>query len=216
MKALLAFATAFGIASYATPSRSESLDKVIAVLAAEQMPAGFGIAEIHPPASMANLDVVADAVSLAWTSTPHAGRMSVRVQVRGEHNSIKRGWVQLSIAALAPVAVATRTLPIGTIIAATDIRSEMRASDPARAAAPVVVIGARTTTEIAVGNAITADAVAIVPPIATGTVVTVRIVGSGFSVRTEGTLARVTGRGLVRGTLIDANTLELSGTGASQ
>ena len=153
--------------------------------------------------------------------------MSVRVQVRGEHNSIKRGWVQLNIAALAPVAVAARTLPIGTIIAATDIRSEMRASDPTQAKSPVVVVGARTTTEIAAGNAITSDAVAVVPPIAAGTVVSVRIIGSGFSVRTEGTLAhptqiggigsvRVNGRGLVRGTLIDANTLELSGTGAPQ
>ena len=219
MKAMTLIAKAtLALVLLSTTAHADPLAQVVAVLAAEDLPAGLGVAEVHLPATLAGVDVAPGDVSVVWPQAPRAGRSSARVAYKAG-KAAKRTWVPITIAALGPAAVATRELHAGDVIRSADIRSEAR---PGTHAAPASVIGAQVTTTIAAGAAIDAAAIAQLPPVARGTEVTLRVRRAGFLVTAKGALDRATrvgtaavvrlaNRTLVHGTLIDGATVEVQG-----
>jgi len=210
--------TLLALALLSTSAHADPLAQVVAVLAAEDLPAGLGVAEVHLPATLASVDVAPDDVSVVWPQAPRAGRSSARVAYRSGKTA-KRTWVPITIAALGPAAVATHELHAGDVIDPADFKTEAR---PGTHAAPASVIGSRVTDTIAAGAAIDAMSIAQLPPVARGTEITVRVRRAGFTVTTKGALdraarvgtaavVRLANRSLVHGTLIDGATVEVQG-----
>jgi flagella basal body P-ring formation protein FlgA len=211
MKAVVALL----VLAIAAPARAERLDRVVSLLAGEDLPAGLGVAQVQLAADVAAREVAPDDVTIAWPSAPHAGRVNARVTIRGAHG--KRLWAAVTLAPEADVAVATRALAVGDVIGAADVTHERRA---AASRGPAIVVGARVTAAIAAGDVIDARAIELPPPVARGAEVTVQIRRGALCVHARGTLdrpgrigddaaVRLANHTLVHGTLVDASTVEI-------
>ena len=213
MKAFLVVA----LLGVAVPARADSLDQVVGVLAGEDLPAGLGVAQVHLPPAIAHDEVAPADVTVVWPQAPRAGRASARVTITGKgHAKPQRLWVPITIAALAPVAFATRDLAAGDTITNADVKRELRAVD--HAAPTQDIVGATVTAPIAAGAAVLAASIDPPAPVARGAQVAVKVTGGGFTVSAQGSLdraARVGGpavvhlanRTLVHGVLVDAGTV---------
>lgn len=182
------------------------------------LPPGLAIREIHLPRGLAALDVADDAVALELSRTPRAGRSSVKVTVRGRATA----FVPVVFETLVRVAVARRAIAAGERISATDIELDDRpAALPLDAS---LAVGSRAVVAIARGAVIGRRDVALPPPIARGTRVTVALRHGGVTVRGPGVLelaARigepaavrlVATRQVVHGIMIDESSVRVEGT----
>lgn len=210
------------IVALAAPARAEQLGPLVAVLAAEDLPPGLGVVEVHLPRELATVDAAPGDVTLAWPSPPRAGRPSARLTVRSARGT-SRAWVPITLAPLATVTVAARALAPGEILTAADLRRETRAVSAGRTTPDRdALIGATVTTAVAADAPVPAAAVAMPPPVARGTEVRVIVRAGAVTATARGTLDRaarpgqpvsvhLASRGVVRGVLTDAGTVTVTG-----
>jgi flagella basal body P-ring formation protein FlgA len=216
-------AAAFGIALVLASTgmlAADPIEDVITERLAADLPAGAGVAKIHLPADLADLDVAAKNVAVTIRGDLKVGRPSVQVSVRGKTKTAV--WVPVTIAKLATVAIATRELAVGEIVTDADVRLESRAAATGVANADVV-IGSSVSRTIAAGDTITTSAIAAPKPVARGTEVDVIAVRGAVRIRGRGVLEKATRPGspaevrlaathvVARGTLTSSTTVVIGG-----
>ncbi len=173
------------------------------------LPDTLGVAHVFAPAD----DVDVNKVNIEAIASPRVGRVSVKVTI-----GKKSQYVQVAIAPMVDVHVATRALAAGATIAAADVAVERHATDERDAN----VVGATLKHDVAAGDAIAARDVTMPAPIARGTVVRIAIHRSGLVIRGSATLEAAAHVGeatsarlsathtIVRGTLVAADQLEVA------
>lgn len=166
---------------------SATADPIAAIIkqrAAPAMPAGLGVAKLFVPASLDKLDVDPSRVVVELPRELHAGRASIKVSVRGKPST----YVPATIARVVEVAVARRLLVTGTVIGAADLAVEERAVESIAPAAITSLVGATVTRDLAADSPIAARDVALPPPLARGSQVTVELHRGAVRVRGTATL----------------------------
>ncbi|MCE9578761.1 MAG: flagellar basal body P-ring formation chaperone FlgA [Deltaproteobacteria bacterium] len=216
--------TLAALALCGAPARAhtDELGAVIATLATEDLPPGLGVAEVHLPKPLVGLDAAPDAVTVAWPSPPRAGRPSARVTVRTARGT-QRAWVPITLAPLVAVTLATRALAPGDVLAAGDLRRELRAMSGNRTMLDVdALVGGKVTRAIAQGAVVASADVALAPPAARGAEVQVIVHTGAVTATARGTLDRATrpgqpatvrlaNRTVIHGTLVDGTTVVVAG-----
>lgn len=209
MKALLVVALLAGAAS------ADTVDDIVRARLAPVVPAGFGIAKVHVPASLASLDVAPAQVTVEVPGELKLGRPSVKVTVTGKRTI----YVPVSVAKLIEVAVTTHAIAAGDVLAAGDVSIEQRATDAVDPAPAVSVVGATVTRALPEGAPIERTAVVLAPPLARGTAVALEIRRGSVRVRGTATLEAAARPGqpavvrvgqtrtLVRGVLVAPSTV---------
>jgi flagella basal body P-ring formation protein FlgA len=202
------------VALTATAS-ADPVDAIIRARLAPVVPAGFGIAKVHLPASLASVDVAPSDVTVEVPGEVKLGRRSVEVRVKSRRTI----YVPVTVAKLVEVAVTTRALAAGDAITAADISVEQRAVDIASPAPASSIVGATVNHALTEGAPIQRDDVVLAPPLARGTEVAIEIHRGAVRVRGtavleasarpgQAAIARVgQTRTLVRGVLVAPNTL---------
>lgn len=188
-------------------ARADSLAAIIAQRATVGLPPDLAITEVHLSPRQAALDVAPTAVDVDFPLTARPGRASVRVRI-GKKNV----FVPVTLTALAEVAIATRDLAPGEIVADADVRWERRPVEDAAA----VVIGAAVSAPIGAGQILDDARLTTPPAIARGAEVAVEVVRGAVEIATRGHLenaarigapvrVRLATGGLVTGNLIRAD-----------
>lgn len=172
------------------------------------LPPDTDVATVHLPASLAALDLAPDDVIVEIPRELRVGRRSVKVTLRGK----RAVFVPVSIAALVDVAIAERSLAVGTVITPDDVRIETRAAERAVPALGAAVIGAKVIKPIAANTAIDAGSLTRPPPLPRGTQVTVEIHRGAVRVRGTGTLELVARPGEEATVRLAHNKVTLRGT----
>ena len=162
---------------------ADPVDAVVRAKLAPSMPPGLDVAKGSLPANLAALDLDPAKVAIEPPPVLRAGRVSIKLTVRG-----KTSWVPVAIAALTEVAVAQRDLAPGDVITGDDVALERRAIADMAVAAPATVVGATVNTPIAAGAPIAAREVALPPPLPRGTQVEVDVRRGAVHIRGTGTL----------------------------
>ena len=181
------------------------------------LPPATDIAKVYLPANLARLDVEPADVLVEVPRQLGIGRKSVKVTVRGQ----RVVFVPVLIGELADVAIAERTLSIGQVITAADVRIETRAVDGKTHAKGGVVVGSKVVKAVKAGAVVGDRDITLPPPLPRGTQVAIVMRRGAVRVRGEGTLelvARVgetatvrlaTNKAIVRGTLVAPATVVL-------
>ena len=179
------------------------------------LPANTDIAKVHLPANLAKLDVDSADVIVEMPRQLGVGRKSVKVTVRGQRSV----FVPVVIGQLYDIAIAERTLAVGTVIGADDVRLETRAVDGKGFANGGVVVGSKVSKAIKAGAFVGEKDITLPPPMPRGTQVTVEMRRGSVRVRGTGTLELVARPGesatvrlahnktIVRGTLVAPSTV---------
>ena len=185
------------------------------------LPPGTDVAKVYLPASLAKLDVDPVDVIVELPRALHVGRKSVKVTVRGQ----KTVFVPVAIAQMMEVAVAARALAVGDTVGADDVRIETKAveSGAGQMAQGGAVVGSRIVKPVASGKPIATRDIALPPPLARGTQVTVELRRGQVRVKGQGTLELVARPGeqatvrlaqngvTLRGTLVAPSTVVVGG-----
>ncbi len=175
------------------------------------LPANTDIAKVYLPANLAKLDVDSSDVIVEMPRQLGVGRKSVKVTVRGQRTV----FVPVLIGELADVAIAERSLAVGSVITAADVRIETRAVESGKTHAKGgVVVGSRVAKAIKAGAYVGDKDITLPPPLPRGTQVAIVMKRGAVRVRGEGTLELVARPGetatvrlthnksIVRGTLV--------------
>jgi flagella basal body P-ring formation protein FlgA len=158
---------------------AEPVDDAIRSKLEAMLPENLGVAHVFVPASLANVDASKLVVE---PRELRAGRTSIKILIRG-----KASWVPVSLAPLADVAVTTRPIAAGDMLAAQDFAVQHRAVD--EAPAPIaVLVGSTATHELVAGAPIASHDVALPPPLPRGTTVAVDVRRGGVRVKGQGVL----------------------------
>ncbi len=181
------------------------------------LPANTDIAKVYLPANLAKLDVDSSDVVVELPRQLAVGRKSVKVTVRGQRSV----FVPVLIGELADVAIAERSLAVGQMITADDVRIETRAVDGKSYAKGGVVIGSKVAKAVKAGAFVGDKDITLPPPLPRGTQVAIVMQRGAVRVRGEGTLELVARPGetatvrlahnktIVRGTLVAPATVVL-------
>ncbi|HTE54147.1 MAG TPA: flagellar basal body P-ring formation chaperone FlgA [Kofleriaceae bacterium] len=183
------------------------------------LPAELTAIEVRVPRALADASDTAP-VQVDWRRPARSGWLTLQVRI-GQ----KSGWVRARVAAVSPTVVAVLDLPAGHVIAAADVKVELRptgAAGAARAATLVGlegVVGRALRAPVAAGAAVPAAALERAAPLPRGHPVKALVRRGGLSITTYGVLERpapigqttlvrlrATGR-VVRGRLIDSDTV---------
>lgn len=214
MKFLAALAITFvASAANAAPVEDAMREQMLGAL-----PANTDIAKVYLPASLAKLDVDSSEVIVELPRQLGVGRKSVKVTVRGQ----RAVFVPVLIGELADVAIAERSLAVGSVITADDVRIETRAVERNKShATGGVVVGSKVAKAIKAGAFIGDKDIILPPPLPRGTQVAIVMQRGAVRVRGEGTLELVARPGetatvrlahnktIVRGTLVAPATVVL-------
>lgn len=176
----------------AEPVRAPDAAQAIARAVSAELPAGLGIAEIVPPASMKSID---GEVTLDWRAAPKAGRVPVLVKVRGERGrTVAQGWAWVELRALRSVLVAKRALRAGDTVAPGDLATEPRpvAAGESLDVEPAVLAGHRVERDLDAGAVIRSGDVVRPPPVAAGSLVRIEVRRGLVRVSAQGVLERPT------------------------
>jgi flagella basal body P-ring formation protein FlgA len=183
------------------------------------LPANTDIAKVYLPANLAKLDVDSADVIVEMPRTLGIGRKSVKVTVRGQ----RAVFVPVLIGELADVAIAEKSLAVGQIITADDVRIETRGQGGGAKtyAKGTVVVGSKVAKAIKAGALVGEKDITLPPPLPRGTQVAIVMQRGAVRVRGEGTLELVARPGetatvrlahnktIVRGTLVAPATVVL-------
>jgi flagella basal body P-ring formation protein FlgA len=213
MRSALALVLAVAAAAAGGSARAEN-DPSARIQAEIQaaLPAELTVVDVRVPRALAGAD---GPIQVDWRRPARAGWLTLRVRI-GDRS----GWVRARAAAVTPVVVAARDLPVGAVIGEADVRIEMR---PAGSAATIAglegVVGRAVRQPIASGAPLSPAALDRAAPLARGTPVTALVRRGRLAVTAAGTLERPapigqptsvrlrsTGR-VVRGRLIDSKTV---------
>jgi len=178
MKALLV------LAALTTSASAEPVDAIVRARLAPVVPAGFGIAKVHVPASLAGLDVAPAQVTIEVPGSLERGRPSVKVTVKGRRTV----YVPITVGKLTEVAIVMRAVAEGDVITAADVSIEQRAVDIASPAPAASIVGATMTHALAEGSPIQRDDVVLAPPLARGTEVAIEMRRGSVRIRGTATL----------------------------
>lgn len=166
--ALLAAPSAGPLATSSAASlATTALDPASAAIAAT-LPAHLALVEARIPARIAEQAAAKDAqVVVEWRTPPRAGSSRVSITTRSA-----RAWVPVVLAAQLERPTAARALPAGHVIAEDDLVMELApgSRDPL---APALVVGATVRTALDAGDELTAEVLALAPPLPRGTTITV-------------------------------------------
>lgn len=171
--------------------------------------------------------VAADAheVSIQWNGVPRAGAQSVAITVIGRDGAAAKSWAEVRLARRALALVAARPLRAGETAEVGAIVREWTTA-PSGAALevdPAEVADAKVLRDLARGEVLGPKDVELAPPLARGAVLRVIVEVGTVRVASEGVLERGARAGqeaiarlkatnrLVRGTLVDRETLVVRG-----
>jgi flagella basal body P-ring formation protein FlgA len=187
---------------------SASADSIESIIRATPgLPAGLAVAKVHLPAKLARVDADPARVVVELPRELRAGRASWKLAVRG-----RTVFVPVTLGKEVEVAILTRPLAVGQVIAAGDFMIELRASE-APAVSPQLLEGATASRPLETGATVNAGDVSLPAPLPRGTPIkieiqhgAVRVRGSGLLERAarpgEAAIARLSHtRSIVRGTL---------------
>lgn len=201
----------------AAPSvaRAGAADEIRAEIQAA-LPAELHAVEVRVPSA---LERAAGDVEVSWRRAARPGWLTLRVRV-GDRS----GWVRAHIARLVPSVVAARDLPAGHRIADADVRVEMRPAGRGETIAGVDgVVGRALRQPVAAGAALAAGSLERGAPLPRGHQVTARVERGRLSITASGVLERPAPIGgatqvrlrnghVVRGRLVDSNTVLIEGS----
>jgi flagella basal body P-ring formation protein FlgA len=162
-----------------------------------------------------------DEVSIAWTSPPRAGTISVRIRLADRREL----FALVKLVEMRRGLVTTRALAKGERIAAGDLKMRLVANAGERSldVAPAALIGRPTNVSLAAGKALSENDVDLPPPLARGTEVQVVVRRGAVVITSRGVLERAARVGAwtsarvqvslrsVRGVLADSSTLIAEG-----
>lgn len=202
-----------------TAANAAPVEETIRAQVAPALPAGMDVAKVFMPAALAKLDVEPADVVVEIPRELRAGRKSVKVTVVGQ----RAMYVPVTIAMMADVAIAERTLKVGQTITEADVRIETIAIEGLMPASGALVIGSRVVKTVAAGKTVGEKDIALPPPLPRGTQVTVEMRRGKVRVKGQGTLSLVARPGeqatvrlahngrTLRGTLVSPSTVVVSG-----
>lgn len=202
-----------------TAANAAPVEETIRAQVAPALPAGMDVAKVFMPAALAKLDVEPADVVVEIPRELRAGRKSVKVTVVGQ----RAMYVPVTIAMMADVAIAERTLKVGQTITEADVRIETIAIEGLMPASGALVIGSRVVKTVAAGKTVGEKDIALPPPLPRGTQVTVEMRRGKVRVKGQGTLSLVARPGeqatvrlahngrTLRGTLVLPSTVVVSG-----
>jgi flagella basal body P-ring formation protein FlgA len=128
-------------------------------------------------------------VSVRWDRPPHPGKSWITVWLRPPGKTEDRAMlVRIDLAERQSVVVVRRTVAAGNPISADDLAPAFRAVDGALEVSPEAIAGAVARIELSPGHVVRAGDVELPPPVARGTMVTVRVQSPGVSVSASGRL----------------------------
>lgn len=156
------------------------MEVAIAEKLGEMLPDNLGVAQVHVPASLAN--VKPDGLVVEPPSQLRPGRPSVKVTVHK-----KTVYVPVTLAQMTDVAVVTHAMGAGAVITAADVSIEHRAVEGATAAAAQVV-GGTLKKDLEAGAPIGAHDLTLPAPSPRGTRVSVDIVHGELHIKGSGVL----------------------------
>ncbi len=176
MKTLVLLAS---LALLAATAAADPIDAIVRARLAPVIPVGFGIAKVHVPKVLAELDVTPAQVTVEVPGELKLGRRSVEVTVRGKRTI----YIPVTVGRLIEVAVATRALVEGDVLTAADLSIEQRAVEVTNPAPAASLVGATVTRALGEGTAIQRDGVVLAPPLARGTQVAIEMRRGGVRIR---------------------------------
>lgn len=136
----------------------------------------------------ARVKLASDArVRVRWDRSPTAGKRWVTVIY--EKKGVEEATLaRVELAERKAVVVLRRPVSAGSIIKADDLKAGFRAEDEALELLPSALVGATARIALQPGHVIRGGDIDLPPPVARGTVVSVRVRAPGFVVSTTGRL----------------------------
>lgn len=176
MRTLVLFAS---LALSAATASADPIDAIVRARLAPVIPVGFGIARVHVPRALAELDVTPSQVTVEVPGELKLGRRSVEVTVKGKRTI----YIPVTVGRLIEVAVTTRALVEGDVLTAADLSIEQRAVEVTNPAPASSLVGATVSKAVDEGAAIQRDGVILAPPLARGTQVAIEMRRGGVRIR---------------------------------
>jgi flagella basal body P-ring formation protein FlgA len=181
---LLASVVALVAVAATAHAEAVAVETIVRRKVGESLPADLGVTKVFLPPGLASYATDPGHVVVEVPRELRAGRPTVKVAVRGR----SAVFVPVAIGKLVEVAVATRTLPVGHVIEASDVALERRAVETAGGAAVKSIVGSVVTIAVAANQPIASKAIALPPPLSRGTRVTLEMRRGSVRVRGSATL----------------------------
>lgn len=181
MRALVLIAT---LCLGASTASADSVDAIVRARLAPVVPVGFGIARVHVPKALAEVDVAPAQVTVEVPGELKLGRRSVEVTLKGKRTL----YVPVTIGKLIEVAITTHAVAEGDVLGAHDLSIEQRAVEVTTPAPAASLVGATVTRALAEGAPIQRDDVVLAPPLARGTQVSIEMRRGSVRIRGTATL----------------------------
>jgi flagella basal body P-ring formation protein FlgA len=172
--------TLLAILLLAATASADPVGDAIADQLGATLPHDLGVARVFVPKSLEG--AAPASIRVEPLVQPHVGQPSVKVTAK--HHTV---WVPVQLAKLVDVVTVVHAVAAGTVLTADDVEVEHRAF--AGMPAPLAqVIGATVIEDLEAGTPLGAHDLALQPPLARGTHVSVELVRGNVHVRGSGVL----------------------------
>ncbi len=219
--------TLAALAIFSGTVHAEPLKDIVERRVKSALTGDLALVDVDLPQKLSGIYTENGKVFIHWQRAPRAGKINLRINIRGEGEKSTQGWVRLDINAMKLVLVANRDLKADEVIIDGDLRLKkipVRRGQGLRLS-PSVFIGKQVLRGIVKDAPIAIQDIEMPAPVARGTPVRVLVIRGRVRVETRGILemqARpgavvsvrlISDRRVIRARLLNNNTVLMEGTG---